>query len=78
MSDKFEFIRPPEAPVFRPTAEEFGSDPLEFVAKIRDQVEPYGICKIIPPKTWKPPFCVDANTFKFTPRIQRINELEVN
>lgn len=27
---------------------------------------------------WKPPFAVDVETFTFTPRIQPLNELEVN
>ena len=27
-------------------------------------------------KEWQPPFCVDVDKFRFTPRIQRINELE--
>lgn len=46
---EFEFVSPPEAPVFRPTAEEFAGGPLEYVAKIRPLAEPNGICKIIPP-----------------------------
>jgi len=25
---------------------------------------------------WQPPFCVNVDEFRFTPRIQRINELE--
>ena len=27
---------------------------------------------------WQPPFAVDVETFKFTPRVQRLNELEVD
>ena len=27
-------------------------------------------------KEWQPPFCVNVDEFRFTPRIQRINELE--
>jgi histone demethylase JARID1 len=46
---EFEFIPPPEAPVFYPTAEEFALGPLEYISKIRPQAEPHGICKIIPP-----------------------------
>jgi histone demethylase JARID1 len=42
------FERPPEAPTFRPTEEEF-ADPISYVAKIRAEAERYGLCKIVPP-----------------------------
>uniref|UniRef100_T1IT35 [histone H3]-trimethyl-L-lysine(4) demethylase n=1 Tax=Strigamia maritima TaxID=126957 RepID=T1IT35_STRMM len=71
----FQFISPPEAPVFEPTEEEF-QDPLAYIAKIRPIAEKSGICKIKPPPDWQPPFAVDVDNFKFTPRIQRLNELE--
>ena len=35
----------PEAPVFRPTPEEF-QDPLAYIASIREHAESYGICKV--------------------------------
>jgi len=69
------FIRPPEAPVFEPSIEEF-QDPVAYLSKIRPQAEQAGICKIRPPPTWQPPFAVDIDHFKFIPRIQRLNELE--
>lgn len=65
-----------EAITFTPSKEEFG-DPLEYIAKIRHVAEQYGICKIIPPSDWRPPFCIDKNKCKFKPRIQKLNELEV-
>ena len=43
-----EFITPPEAPVFQPTAEEF-RDPVAYISKIRPVVTNTGICKIRPP-----------------------------
>lgn len=69
------FKPPPEAPVFTPTEEEF-ADPLGYLAKIRPIAEKAGICKIKPPPDWQPPFAVDVEKFTFTPRIQRLNELD--
>uniref|UniRef100_A0A1J3JML8 Putative inactive lysine-specific demethylase JMJ19 n=1 Tax=Noccaea caerulescens TaxID=107243 RepID=A0A1J3JML8_NOCCA len=43
-----------EAPVFNPTEEEF-SDTLSYIASLRDRAEPYGICCVAPPPSWKPP-----------------------
>ncbi|CAH0562135.1 unnamed protein product [Brassicogethes aeneus] len=70
-----EFEIPPEAPVFYPTEEEF-QDPLAYISKIRPTAECTGICKIKPPSNWQPPFAVDVDKLRFTPRIQRLNELE--
>ncbi|XP_004349098.2 hypothetical protein CAOG_02348 [Capsaspora owczarzaki ATCC 30864] len=69
------FTRPPEAPVFRPTEEEF-SDCLAYIASIREEAEKYGICKIIPPANWKPPFAIDLDKFVFPTRKQQLNELD--
>ncbi|KAK7080654.1 Lysine-specific demethylase 5A [Halocaridina rubra] len=74
---EFQFIFPPEAPVFKPTWEEF-QDALGYINKIRPIAEQSGICKIVPPPDWQPPFAVDVDNFKFTPRIQRLNELEAH
>lgn len=46
----------PPAPVFFPTVEEFQGNPLSYIEKIRPLAESYGICKIVPPKGWDPPF----------------------
>ncbi|XP_063230043.1 lysine-specific demethylase 5-like [Bacillus rossius redtenbacheri] len=71
----FQFVVPKEAPVFEPSNEEF-EDALAFIRKIRPIGEKFGICKIKPPTGWQPPFTVDVDHFRFTPRIQRLNELE--
>lgn len=73
--EEFHFEVPPEAPVFRPTLDEF-ANPLTYISKIRPVAERYGLCKIIPPVSWQPPFSLDVEKMKFTPRVQRLNELE--
>ncbi|XP_053574799.1 lysine-specific demethylase 5A isoform X2 [Bombina bombina] len=75
MATYTEFVPPPECPVFEPSWEEF-SDPLSFIGRIRPIAERTGICKIRPPKDWQPPFACDVKSFTFTPRVQRLNELE--
>ncbi|XP_039175006.1 lysine-specific demethylase 5B isoform X1 [Crotalus tigris] len=70
-----EFLPPPECPVFEPTWEEF-ADPFGFIHKIRPIAERTGICKVRPPPDWQPPFACDVDKLHFTPRIQRLNELE--
>uniref|UniRef100_A0A8C8YQ41 JmjN domain-containing protein n=1 Tax=Prolemur simus TaxID=1328070 RepID=A0A8C8YQ41_PROSS len=70
-----DFLPPPECPVFEPSWAEF-RDPLGYIAKIRPIAEKSGICKIRPPEDWQPPFAVEVDNFRFTPRIQRLNELE--
>jgi hypothetical protein len=48
IENAYNFVRPPEAPVFEPTSEEF-ENPLEYLSKIRPIAEQAGICKIRPP-----------------------------
>jgi histone demethylase JARID1 len=48
-----------EAPTFRPTEEEF-KDPNEYIRKIAPEGAKYGICRVIPPENWNPPFAVDT------------------
>uniref|UniRef100_A0A673G9R1 [histone H3]-trimethyl-L-lysine(4) demethylase n=1 Tax=Sinocyclocheilus rhinocerous TaxID=307959 RepID=A0A673G9R1_9TELE len=69
------FTSPPECPVFEPSWEEF-ADPFAFINKIRPIAEKTGICKVRPPPDWQPPFACDVDRLHFTPRIQRLNELE--
>ncbi|KAI0500585.1 hypothetical protein KFK09_018799 [Dendrobium nobile] len=65
----------PPAPVFYPTDDEF-KDPLEYISKIRPQAEGYGICRIVPPKSWNPPFARDLKTFTFPTKTQAIHSLQ--
>ncbi|XP_042381828.1 lysine-specific demethylase 5B-like isoform X1 [Zingiber officinale] len=64
-----------EAPVFYPTEEEF-VDPLAFIYKIRPQAEPFGICRIVPPRSWNPPFALDRSAFTFPTKSQDIHLLQ--
>ena len=52
--------------------------PNQFLNLFRKIAENYGIAKIVPPEDWKPQFAVDIDKLKFTPRIQRLNELEAH
>ncbi|XP_015896152.3 lysine-specific demethylase JMJ17 isoform X2 [Ziziphus jujuba] len=65
----------PSGPVYYPTEDEF-RDPLEYIYKIRPEAEPYGICKIVPPTSWKPPFALDLNSFTFPTKTQAIHQLQ--
>ncbi|KAL8614742.1 hypothetical protein ACOMHN_055300 [Nucella lapillus] len=69
------FVPPPSCPVYTPSEEDF-QDPLAFIAKIRPEASKTGICKIRPPPDWQPPFAAPVDSFRFVPRIQRLNELE--
>ncbi|URE27973.1 JmjC domain, hydroxylase [Musa troglodytarum] len=65
----------PQAPVFYPTEEEF-ADPLAFIFKIRPLAEPFGICRIVPPRSWNPPFALDRAAFTFPTKSQAIHRLQ--
>jgi len=47
----------PHAPTFYPSIEEFEQGPMGYIEKIRRKAMPFGICKIVPPQGWNPPFC---------------------
>ncbi|RVW16429.1 Lysine-specific demethylase JMJ703 [Vitis vinifera] len=65
----------PPGPVYYPSEDEF-KDPLEYIYRIRPEAEPYGICRIVPPKSWKPPFGLDLDSFTFPTKTQAIHQLQ--
>ncbi|XP_030460644.1 putative lysine-specific demethylase JMJ16 isoform X1 [Syzygium oleosum] len=68
-----------DAPVFYPTEEEF-EDTLKYIAAIRPRAEHYGICRIVPPPSWKPPCPLKEKSIweesKFATRVQRVDKLQ--
>merc|ERR1719233_2670526 len=62
-----------EAPTFRPSEAEF-KDPLRYIQKIRSYAEQFGMCRIIPPKSFKPECNVDDD-MRFTAYNQYINRM---
>ncbi|KAJ6292016.1 hypothetical protein OIU76_024000 [Salix suchowensis] len=67
------------APVFYPTDEEF-EDTLKYIASIRPKAEQYGICRIVPPPSWKPPCPLKEEAVwkgsTFATRVQRVDKLQ--
>ncbi|KAJ8549287.1 hypothetical protein K7X08_032994 [Anisodus acutangulus] len=68
-----------EAPVYYPNDEEF-KDPLGYIASIRQNAQRYGICRIVPPASWRP-LCPlrEKNVWeyaKFSTRIQLVDLLQ--
>lgn len=55
-------------------------DTLKYIASIRPKAEPYGICRIVPPSSWKPPCALKEKKIwessKFATRVQRIDRLQ--
>lgn len=48
-----------DAPVYHPTIAEF-ADPTGYIESIAPDARRYGICKIVPPEGWRPPFALDT------------------
>ncbi|KAE8677025.1 putative lysine-specific demethylase JMJ16 [Hibiscus syriacus] len=68
-----------DVPVFYPTEEEF-EDALKYIASIRPRAEQYGICRIVPPSSWKPPCPLKEKKMwensRFATRVQRVDKLQ--
>ncbi|KAI1901652.1 hypothetical protein AGOR_G00036600 [Albula goreensis] len=59
--------------VFRPSSREF-QDPLAYLDSVREQVEPYGLCRVIPPADWRPE-CKLKDEMRFVTQVQHIHKL---
>ncbi|XVF57084.1 hypothetical protein PTKIN_Ptkin06aG0175500 [Pterospermum kingtungense] len=68
-----------DVPVFNPTEEEF-EDTLKYIASIRPRAEQYGICRIVPLPSWKPPCPLKEKNMwensRFATCVQRIVVLQ--
>ncbi|XP_031618620.1 protein Jumonji [Contarinia nasturtii] len=62
-----------EAPVFRPTEKEF-QDPIEFINRITPIAARFGLCRIIPPSTFKPE-CKISDDMRFTAYNQYVHKM---
>ncbi|KAG5192988.1 jmjN domain-containing protein, partial [Tribonema minus] len=63
------------APTYHPSASEF-QDPLAYIRSIRPEAEAYGICKIVPPAGWKPPFAHSPSKLRFQTKKQDLSLLD--
>ncbi|XP_057516761.1 putative lysine-specific demethylase JMJ16 isoform X1 [Amaranthus tricolor] len=68
-----------DAIVFHPNEEEF-KDAFKYIDSIRQQVEPFGLCRIVPPSSWKQPSFFEEDDiwqkYKISTRVQRPHELQ--
>ncbi|XP_065214131.1 titin [Planococcus citri] len=62
-----------EAPTFYPTEAEF-NDPLKYIDSIRPAAEKFGLCRIVPPSTFRPE-CKVADEMRFTAYNQYVHKM---
>lgn len=62
-----------EAPIFRPTEKEF-ADPIDFIQRIMPLAARFGLCKIIPPNSFKPE-CKISDEMRFTAYNQYVHKM---
>lgn len=68
-------------PIYYPTEAEF-AQPLEYIERIAKQARDhgYGICKVVPPKGWQPPFSLDTEVnhrFVWLPTLKYITDVSL-
>ncbi len=62
-----------EAPVYTPTEKEF-KDPIKYIECVRKEAEQFGMCRIVPPSSFKPECNVDDD-MRFTAYNQLIQKM---
>lgn len=62
-----------EAPTFYPNEEDF-KDPLEYIEQLTPLAQSFGICRIVPPSSFKPE-CKVSDEMRFTAYNQYIHKL---
>ncbi|GJQ14402.1 hypothetical protein GpartN1_g6193.t1 [Galdieria partita] len=68
-----EFRNLPQAPTLYPSDEDF-KDPIAFIQNNRALISSFGIAKIVPPVSWKPPRLINEKK-KFETKQQNIYQL---
>ncbi|KAI0216754.1 hypothetical protein L0F63_005367 [Massospora cicadina] len=63
-----------EVPTFYPTEEQF-LYPDIYISSLRQYAEHYGMCKIVPPASFRPRFAIDLKGFRFKTEVQKLNHL---
>lgn len=64
------------APVFYPTTAEF-KDPMQYIQRVSLEAQQFGICKIVPPDTYRPASQLSMSSkFQFSTRKQQVNMME--
>ncbi|KPP73245.1 protein Jumonji-like [Scleropages formosus] len=63
----------PEVLVLKPDQGEF-QDPLMYLDSVRERAEPYGLCRVIPPPSWRPE-CKLSDEMRFVTQVQHIHKL---
>jgi hypothetical protein len=65
----------PDCRVYYPSHSQF-ADPIAYINEIRHEAELHGMCKVVPPAGWSPPFQLTNPEFRFKTRLQRIHSLQ--
>jgi histone demethylase JARID1 len=67
-----------EVPTIHPTESQF-ADPIAYLSspQIAALGQRYGMLKLVPPASFKPPLSINKSKFKFIPRLQKLKELNL-